>query len=268
MEAAAESTGDRPRKKLLRTDAPKRQKSRVSNGKHLFVLGDGRSPYTRRFKDILAAIVSDLGGFDNCTEGQKQLARRCASLSVACEKLEAAICGEEASAADVLFKSGSGGLSPYDVLNQASLILHGVARVKGGGRDSTIHQIADLPDDKLDRVVELLRLSGDLASRAIAAGSEHSALLELYGVLADRCGRCFQRLGLERVPRDVTDLRSRWAADAEALDGEIITAAADIAATVRSGPHTRAFDAEVVSDAPPQEERASEPRQSGARPSK
>jgi hypothetical protein len=32
---------------------------------------------------------------------------------------------------------------------------------------------------------------------------------EAYGILTDRLGRCLQRLGLERKPRDVTpDLRS------------------------------------------------------------
>jgi hypothetical protein len=39
---------------------------------------------------------------------------------------------------------------------------------------------------------------------------------EAYGVLCDRLGRCLQRLGLERKPRDVTPtLQSYLAAKAQ-----------------------------------------------------
>jgi hypothetical protein len=117
-------------------------RSRVSNGKCLFLGGDQRSQASRRFRDVLAAIVSDLGGPDRLSEGQRQLARRCAMLAVECEKIEAI----------------------------------GVA----GG---TI----------------------DLAG---------------YGQLTDRLGRAFQRLGLKRVPRNVTpsvaDYVAHTAADEEA----------------------------------------------------
>ena len=65
-------------------------RSRVSNGKALFLSKiDGRSLVARRFRDILAAIVSDLGGPDQMSEGQRQLARRAASLSVQSELAEA-----------------------------------------------------------------------------------------------------------------------------------------------------------------------------------
>ena len=42
----------------------------------------------RRFRDVLAEIVSDLGGANQLSEGQKQLARRAAMMSVRCELLE------------------------------------------------------------------------------------------------------------------------------------------------------------------------------------
>lgn len=67
---------------------PSRSRSRVSNGKALFVEADGRGPWGRRFRDILAEITNDLGGADLLSEGQRQLARRCATISIACEKLE------------------------------------------------------------------------------------------------------------------------------------------------------------------------------------
>jgi hypothetical protein len=73
-------------------------KSRVTNrSNELFVEPvDKRSAAARRFKDVLTAIVSDLGGPDRLSEGQKQLCRRCALLAVEAEKLEArSISGED-----------------------------------------------------------------------------------------------------------------------------------------------------------------------------
>jgi hypothetical protein len=61
----------------------RRLRSRVSNGSKLFV--DGRGPWSRRFRDVLAEIVSDLGGAAILSEAQRQLARRCATLAVALE---------------------------------------------------------------------------------------------------------------------------------------------------------------------------------------
>jgi hypothetical protein len=107
-------------------EAKAHARSRVSNGKTLFLEGDQRSKASRRFRDILSAIVSDLGGADRLSEGQRQLARRCSLLAVECELIEA-------------------------------------AAVKG---------------EEID--------------------------LEAYGVMTDRLGRAFQRLGLKRVPRDIT----------------------------------------------------------------
>ena len=46
---------------------------------------------------MLAEITSDLGGADLLSEGQRQLARRCATISIMCERLE----GEAASGAEI-----------------------------------------------------------------------------------------------------------------------------------------------------------------------
>ena len=65
-------------------------RSRVTNGSSLH-LGevDGRSEAARRFRDVLSEIVSDLGGSDTLSEGQRQLARRAAMMSVEAERMEA-----------------------------------------------------------------------------------------------------------------------------------------------------------------------------------
>jgi hypothetical protein len=102
-------------------------RSAVTNGKRLHVVKTGDVKWARRFRDILAEILSDMGGHDSgLSEAQRQLARRCTTIAIACERME----GEA------------------------------------------------------------------------AAGNEIN--LEVYGALTDRLGRCFQRLGLKRQPRDVT----------------------------------------------------------------
>ncbi len=71
--------------------ASKTTRSRVTNGSAIFVGAvDGRTADARRFRDVLAEIVSDLGGADHLSEGQRQLARRAAMMSVQCEIMEAA----------------------------------------------------------------------------------------------------------------------------------------------------------------------------------
>ena len=71
-------------------------RSQVSNGSAMFVEPiDGRTRASRRFRDVLAGIVSDLGGADGLSEGQNQLARRCSLIAVECERLEGrAVAGE------------------------------------------------------------------------------------------------------------------------------------------------------------------------------
>ena len=105
---------------------PPKRRSRGTNDQELFVEGDARLKVSRRFRDVLASIVTDLGAVERLSEGQKQMARRCAMLSVECEKMESAA-------------------------------------------------VAGLPFD-VDR----------------------------YGLLTDRLGRAFQRLGLRRVAHDMT----------------------------------------------------------------
>ncbi len=71
-------------------------RSRVTNGSTLHLGAvDGRTEMARRFRDVLAEIVSDLGGADLLSEGQRQLARRAAMLSVEAERMEAsAVAGD------------------------------------------------------------------------------------------------------------------------------------------------------------------------------
>jgi hypothetical protein len=71
-------------------------RSRISNGKDILEGIDQRSAAARRFRDVLTNIYGDLGGLELLSEGQCQLARRCATISIACERMEArAVSGQD-----------------------------------------------------------------------------------------------------------------------------------------------------------------------------
>lgn len=72
-----------------------RVRSAVTNGRRLHVIPPGDTRWARRFRDVLGEITSDLGGTPELSEGQRQLARRAATIALECEKLEAkAVAGE------------------------------------------------------------------------------------------------------------------------------------------------------------------------------
>jgi hypothetical protein len=58
MESAVNSSASNP---AANAKSP-RLRSRVSNGKRTFVEGDGRSPWARRWRDLIEAHVADMGG--------------------------------------------------------------------------------------------------------------------------------------------------------------------------------------------------------------
>jgi hypothetical protein len=65
-----------------------RARSAVTRGKRLHVVAPGDTAWSRRFADVLAQIIADIGGPDGLSEAQRQLARRCATISIACERME------------------------------------------------------------------------------------------------------------------------------------------------------------------------------------
>ncbi|EKS39922.1 hypothetical protein [Afipia clevelandensis] len=68
----------------------RQSRTRLSNGKQLFLESsvDGRTLIARRFREVLASIVSDLGGADAMSEAEMVLARRAVTLVVTCETYE------------------------------------------------------------------------------------------------------------------------------------------------------------------------------------
>jgi hypothetical protein len=209
------------------------QKSRVTNGA-LFLTGKGTSVYARRFADILSSVVSDLGGPSELSEGQRQIARRAAALSLACERLEEALCTGVSSAAEEAFTEAAGGLTPHQILNEIGRILHGIAHIRGG---AGVREMAELPPAELDRVVDLLVKAADIAAKSIAAGSAASSDLELLGCLADRCGRTFMRLGIKGQPREIESLSAYLEKRArEEPPEDVVVEAVDMADGYPDGP--------------------------------
>ena len=108
METVFESSSDRPA-----VDRPKdRQRSRITNGSALLQGVDGRSPWVRRCKDVIAAHLSDLGGEDNTSAAERSIIRRASVLTVELERLEARFAlAEQASPEDLdLYQRTAGNL--------------------------------------------------------------------------------------------------------------------------------------------------------------
>jgi hypothetical protein len=128
------------------------------------------------------------------------------------------------------------------------------------------------------RISDLLVKAGDLSHKAIAAGSERAADLELLATLSSRLVRVLAQLGIRRQARDVAPLtlaallaedEQRQATEAadgrqdvadESGDGEAMDQAADApdesAASFESAAAVpEACDDDVFDPAPPEYER-------------
>ena len=181
-------------------------RSAVTNGKRLHVQKVGDNAWARRFRDLLGEIISDLGGADLLSEGQRQLARRAATISVECERLEVRALSGKSILEEV---PGHNGPTALEILQEAARVLHALARYRMRG--TSIAAVSELSREEQDRVADLLTRASDIAAKAhVCAGQ--SIDLNVYGVLVDRLGRAFDRLGLERRPRDVTSLPEYLAA--------------------------------------------------------
>ena len=63
-------------------------RSRVTNGSRSFVQGDGRSPWARRWRDLVELHVADLGGLAALSEAQRSLVKRAATIEMELEQVE------------------------------------------------------------------------------------------------------------------------------------------------------------------------------------
>jgi hypothetical protein len=75
------------------TTAQPKQRSRITNHHDLLPGLMGTSSGARRFRDLVNAYISDMGGIDEVSEIKLGLLRRLASIVVQCETLEAQMVG-------------------------------------------------------------------------------------------------------------------------------------------------------------------------------
>jgi hypothetical protein len=73
----------------------------------LFLDGDGRSPWSRRYRDLVALFADDAGGLSTLTELKLSLIRRAAALVVECERLENALADGKEIDIDLLARMSS-----------------------------------------------------------------------------------------------------------------------------------------------------------------
>jgi hypothetical protein len=86
---ALELIADKPVHSKVRKLAKSHARTRVTNGRALLGPGvDGRTLWARRFRDVLALHLSDMGGEANTSEAEKSIARRAACLVVELEAME------------------------------------------------------------------------------------------------------------------------------------------------------------------------------------
>lgn len=69
-------------------------RSRITNGRELLPGVNGNDPWVRRFHDLNALHISDLGGSDTASNAEKALVRRAACLIVECERMEVQFAAE------------------------------------------------------------------------------------------------------------------------------------------------------------------------------
>jgi hypothetical protein len=67
---------------------PKRKSSAVTSGRRLFVLGDGNSAWSRRYRDLIAGHVADAGVRAQLSEAEFSLVKRAAAIEVELEQAE------------------------------------------------------------------------------------------------------------------------------------------------------------------------------------
>jgi hypothetical protein len=92
-EAGSNGVGTRPKRTGARA---KRSNSAVTSGRRLFVEGDGNSAWSRRYRDLVAGHVSDLGGREALSEAQISLCRRASAIECELEQMEGKLSlGEE-----------------------------------------------------------------------------------------------------------------------------------------------------------------------------
>lgn len=87
VELFSKKNGARERKNGKQVTSAK-HRSAITNGAKILISGDHRSAWLRRFRDIIAEHVADLGGQDNISSAEMALVRAAAQLRLQHESME------------------------------------------------------------------------------------------------------------------------------------------------------------------------------------
>jgi hypothetical protein len=63
-------------------------RTRVTNGRDMLPGVDGRTMWARRLRDLVSIHIADLGGPGACSEAEKSIIRRAATITIELERLE------------------------------------------------------------------------------------------------------------------------------------------------------------------------------------
>jgi hypothetical protein len=85
----------------------KRPNSAVTSGRQLFVDGDPNSAWSRRYRDLVAGHVADLGGRDVLSEAQLSLIRRASAIELELEQMEGKLSMGDLVDLDIFTRSAS-----------------------------------------------------------------------------------------------------------------------------------------------------------------
>ena len=121
-------------------------RSRVTKGKDILIGANGRTAETRRYRDLVDAHSSDLGGGELLSEAQNQLIRRTAGLAIHLEKIEKDLVNGE----------------PVDVEDQVKLVRAQVCVLKAIGLKRVAREIPGLAAKFPARNVTVNRWNGSV----------------------------------------------------------------------------------------------------------
>jgi hypothetical protein len=84
---------------------PPRQRSAVTNGRRLFVDGDGNSAWSRRYRALVGRHISDLAGGEGLSEAQLSLIKRASAIELELEQMEGKLSKGETIDLDLFTRS-------------------------------------------------------------------------------------------------------------------------------------------------------------------
>ncbi len=89
MDAQINAHEVEPKRRVRAPSQAKRPRSAITSGRSLFIDGDPRSAWSRRFSDLVVNHIRDLNVGDLLSEAQVSLIKRCASIECELERLDA-----------------------------------------------------------------------------------------------------------------------------------------------------------------------------------